>query len=123
LAEVGLESRHPLHQTAPVHLELGLTGTTGSDAARLLREEWSFRRKNAPGISTPFIDHLIKTATRQGAEAAKVCGAGGGGCVFFLVSPESKARVAASIVKEGGTVLPASVALQGVKLNAKQAGA
>ena len=94
-----------------------------SDAARLLREEWSFRRKNAPGISTPFIDHLIKTATRQGAEAAKVCGAGGGGCVFFLVSPESKARVAASIVKEGGTVLPASVALQGVKLNAKQAGA
>ena len=94
-----------------------------SDAARLLREEWSFRRKNAPGISTPLIDHLIKTATRQGAEAAKACGAGGGGCVFFLVNPESKARVAASIVKEGGTVLPAAVALQGVKLTAKQSAA
>jgi D-glycero-alpha-D-manno-heptose-7-phosphate kinase len=93
------------------------------DAARLLREEWSFRRKNAPGISTPLIDHLIKTASRQGAQAAKACGAGGGGCVFFLVEPDAKTRVAATIVKEGGTVLPATVALQGVKLNAKQTAA
>src|SRR5437016_1278523 len=28
------------------------------DAARLLREEWLNRRKNAPGISTPLIDRL-----------------------------------------------------------------
>src|ERR1700728_1823699 len=30
-----------------------------SEAGRLLREEWSYRRKNAPGISTPAIDGLI----------------------------------------------------------------
>src|SRR5690242_9885645 len=28
------------------------------EAGRLLREEWSNRRQNAPGISTPLIDHL-----------------------------------------------------------------
>ena len=33
------------------------------DVARLLREEWSNRRKNAPGISTPLIDRLV-AATR-----------------------------------------------------------
>ena len=29
------------------------------EAARLLREEWTNRKKNAPGITTPLIDRLI----------------------------------------------------------------
>ncbi len=85
-------------------------------AASLLRQEWSFRRKNAPGISTPLIDRLISSAQRSGAEAAKVCGAGGGGCVFFLVKPEAKEKVAATIASEGGMVLNAAVAPRGVRL-------
>ena len=56
-----------------------------SEAGRLLREEWSHRRGNLPGISTPAIDRLIALARRAGSLGAKVCGAGGGGCVFFLV--------------------------------------
>jgi mevalonate kinase len=28
---------------------------------------------------------LVKITRRAGAQGAKVCGAGGGGCVFFLV--------------------------------------
>ncbi len=94
-----------------------LTSHDWGDAARLLREEWSFRRKNAPGITTPEIDHLITTTRRVGAEAAKVCGAGGGGCVLFLVNPERKAEVVQVIAREGGQVLPASVAPRGVKLS------
>ncbi|MCU1262968.1 MAG: kinase [Bryobacterales bacterium] len=87
------------------------------DAGRLLREEWSHRRKNAPGISTPLIDRLVDITRRSGAQGAKVCGAGGGGCVLFLVDPSAKDKVAAAIVKEGATVLPARVAERGVKLN------
>ncbi len=88
-----------------------------NDAGRLLREEWSHRRKNAPGISTPLIDRLVEVTRRAGAMGAKVCGAGGGGCVLFLVEPEAKAKVAASIAGEGATVLTARVATRGVKLN------
>jgi len=84
--------------------------------ANLLRDEWTLRRTNAPGITTPVIDHLITTATANGAEAAKVCGAGGGGCVFFLVDPSRKQQVARAIANEGGTVLDAAVAPQGVTL-------
>src|SRR5215831_8727260 len=51
--------------------------------ARLLREEWKLRRSNAPGITTPLIDKLISIAGKNGGNAAKVCGAGGGGCVIF----------------------------------------
>jgi D-glycero-alpha-D-manno-heptose-7-phosphate kinase len=86
-------------------------------AARLLSEEWSHRRKNAPGISTPLIDRLIKTTRRNGARSAKVCGAGGGGCVLFFVEPEAKARVGAIIQREGATVLPVKVARQGVRVS------
>jgi D-glycero-alpha-D-manno-heptose-7-phosphate kinase len=87
-----------------------------TEAARLLREEWSHRRKNAPGISTPLIDRMIQVTRRKGALAAKVCGAGGGGCVLFLVEPDARANVASLIEKEGATVLPVKVARRGVEV-------
>jgi D-glycero-alpha-D-manno-heptose-7-phosphate kinase len=85
------------------------------EVARLLREEWENRRKNAPGISTPLIDRLVATTRRAGALGAKVCGAGGGGCVVFLVEPGAKAAVSAVIEREGATILPVSVAPRGVR--------
>src|SRR5258705_7485957 len=86
------------------------------EVARLLREEWQNRRKNAPGISTPLIDRLIASTKRAGAAGAKVCGAGGGGCVIFLVEPGSKPAVSAVIEREGATVLPIRVAPRGVRV-------
>ncbi len=86
------------------------------DAARLMREDWAARRKNAPGISTPLIDHLIKAAGRAGSAAAKVCGAGGGGCVVFLVEPGAKEQVGRAIEAAGAQVLPAKVAMRGVRV-------
>jgi D-glycero-alpha-D-manno-heptose-7-phosphate kinase len=89
-----------------------------NDAARLIREEWSFRKKNAPGITTPLIDRLIDVTKKAGTRAAKVCGAGGGGCVFFLVEPEAKERVQNAIEAEGAEVLRVSVAPRGVRVKA-----
>jgi D-glycero-alpha-D-manno-heptose-7-phosphate kinase len=85
-----------------------------SEAGRLLREEWSHRRKNAPGISTPSIDHLVKITRRAGALGAKACGAGGGGCVFFLVERGAKERVSRMIEKAGAEILPVKIATRGV---------
>lgn len=84
------------------------------DVARLLGEEWKLRRTNAPGISTPLIDKLITAAKRKGALAAKVCGAGGGGCFILFVREGSHDEVAEAIRKNGGTVLPFSVNPHGV---------
>jgi D-glycero-alpha-D-manno-heptose-7-phosphate kinase len=47
-----------------------------------IAEEWDNRKRLAPGVTTPVIDDLIARATAAGATAAKVCGAGGGGCLF-----------------------------------------
>jgi len=87
------------------------------EVARLLREEWKLRKTNAPRISTPLIEKLVKAASKAGAQAAKVCGAGGGGCVVFLTQPEAKTRVADAIRENGGQVLAASVARDGLTVN------
>jgi D-glycero-alpha-D-manno-heptose-7-phosphate kinase len=87
-----------------------------TEAGRLLREEWSHRRKNASGISTPAIDHLITLARRAGSLGAKVCGAGGGGCVFFLVERGAQERVSCAIRKAGGEILPVQAAARGVTI-------
>jgi D-glycero-alpha-D-manno-heptose-7-phosphate kinase len=88
-----------------------------AEVSRLLREEWKLRKTNAPRITTPMIEKLIQVARRNGALAAKVCGAGGGGCVVFLCEPESQARVAAAVTDHDGKVLPARVEREGLRLS------
>src|SRR5580692_7266484 len=85
------------------------------EIASLLREEWKLRRTNAPGITTPLIDKLIAVAAKNGGRAAKVCGAGGGGCVIFLVEQGAASRVATAIGDNGGRVLPLQVARDGLR--------
>ncbi|HLW75936.1 MAG TPA: hypothetical protein VKS01_03105 [Bryobacteraceae bacterium] len=91
-----------------------------NEAARLLREEWSHRRANAPRISTPLIDRLVKSTAKAGARAAKVCGAGGGGCVLFLIEPDARRGVEAIIESQGATVLPVKIARRGVRVRVEQ---
>ena len=94
---------------------LALVHAVWEDVARLLREEWKLRRTNAPGITTPLIDKLITSAGKHGGLAAKVCGAGGGGCVIFLVEKGTASRVATAIGDSGGRVLPLQVARDGFR--------
>jgi D-glycero-alpha-D-manno-heptose-7-phosphate kinase len=89
-----------------------------TEAGRLMRDDWASRRRNIPTISTPLIDELVAATRRAGSIGAKVCGAGGGGCVVFIVEPEAKQRVARLIEQIGGKVLDAKVAPQGVQLKA-----
>ena len=57
---------------------------------------------------------MIALAKRSGSLGGKVCGAGGGGCVFFLVERGSQERVASAIEKAGGEILRVQVAARGV---------
>jgi D-glycero-alpha-D-manno-heptose-7-phosphate kinase len=93
------------------------------EAGRVMREEWSFRRRNLPGISTPLIDAMVAAARRKGATAAKVCGAGGGGCVVFLVEPDVKEKVAALLSGMGAQVLDVKLAPNGLTMAAASRGA
>jgi D-glycero-alpha-D-manno-heptose-7-phosphate kinase len=82
----------------------------------LMREEWAFRRKNLPTISTPTIDRIIRSACNAGGLGGKVCGAGGGGCVTLLIDPDARRRVEAAVQAAGGQLLPMRIDRGGVRV-------
>jgi D-glycero-alpha-D-manno-heptose-7-phosphate kinase len=86
------------------------------EVARLLREEWKLRKTNAPGITTPFVDKLIEVARKNGGVAAKVCGAGGGGCVIFMAEEGARERVEEALRAAKATILPFRVAREGLSV-------
>ena len=85
-------------------------------AGRALADEWATRTRLAPGVSTPAIDALLAEAVGAGAWAGKVCGAGGGGCVFALAPPERRDAVRDAWQRAGATVLDAAVDPHGLEV-------
>jgi D-glycero-alpha-D-manno-heptose-7-phosphate kinase len=82
-----------------------------------LAAEWDNRKRLAPRVTTPVIDALLARAISAGAVAGKVCGAGGGGCLFCLVDPARRDAVVSALTAGGATVLPCSIEREGVRLN------
>jgi D-glycero-alpha-D-manno-heptose-7-phosphate kinase len=68
-------------------------------------EEWEHRKRLAPGVSTPTIDTLIARAMRAGGTAAKVCGAGGGGCLFCYGPPDRRDAIREALAGGGARLL------------------
>ena len=96
-------------------MHIAMKSAKWGDVELLLNEEWKLRRTNAPGITTPLIDKLIAAAKKQGALAAKVCGAGGGGCVIVLIEENARERVEGAIRNNGGQVLDFYVSRSGLR--------
>lgn len=72
----------------------------------LFREEYAARVRLAPAFSSPEIETLREVSLRNGAEAVKICGAGGGGCVLIWAPESKKEGVASACQKAGFQVLP-----------------
>jgi D-glycero-alpha-D-manno-heptose-7-phosphate kinase len=83
--------------------------------ASVMKEAYPVRKRLAPTITTPQMDMLVDKALANGAEAAKVCGAGGGGCIAFLCKSGRRADVEAALATEEGVeVLNWKVASEGL---------
>ena len=87
------------------------------ETGKLMREEWDFRKRNLPTISTKTVDRIIDGARRNGALSGKVCGAGGGGCVVLLIEPDARQRVEEAVAKAGGQLLQMRIDRSGVQVN------
>jgi D-glycero-alpha-D-manno-heptose-7-phosphate kinase len=73
------------------------------------------RKRLAPGVTTPQMDMLVEKAQAAGAEAAKVCGAGGGGCIAFLCAEGRRQDVERALDEEEGVeVLSWKIAREGL---------
>ena len=66
------------------------------ELGKLLHDNWLKKKRLASGISNSVIDDLYQSGIDSGAWGGKVLGAGGGGCLMFLVEPSKK-----DVVREG----------------------
>ena len=73
--------------------------------AKLIGDEWKSRKMLWKGVSTPTIDRLIDIGMKNGAMSAKVCGAGGGGCIIFLSKPERQREIMNAIKKANTSLI------------------
>src|SRR5262249_45421960 len=97
-----------------MEMEKALTAGDFRAAGKALGHEWENRKALIAGISTPEIEAAIAAATGAGAWAGKVCGAGGGGCIVFLLPPEARENVRRALAQVAGRVLEASPVAHGL---------
>lgn len=110
--QASIEAMHQLRQEAVQMKECILKG----DLRKLeltLQAGWVAKKKTATSISNPLIEQLERTAFDNGARAAKVSGAGGGGFMMFLCSPEDRIKLTRALLEHGGSVLDFHFTQQG----------
>ena len=73
----------------------------------LLRDEFAARVELSPAVTSPEIQKLEEVALNAGAEAVKICGAGGGGCIMVWSPPSKIEEVKSSCQKAGYRVINA----------------
>lgn len=92
-----------------------LAGGDWDAVGRHIAEEWDNRKRLAPGVTTPAIDALVARALAAGAQAAKVCGAGGGGCLFCFAPKGRIAAVRDALVAGGARLLDYRIETEGLR--------
>ena len=68
----------------------------------LLHKGWELKKGLASGITNDYIEKIYEKGLKAGASGGKLCGAGGGGFLFFSCDEEKQAslRKALNVLKE-----------------------
>ncbi|HJR08878.1 MAG TPA: hypothetical protein VJ842_16590 [Pyrinomonadaceae bacterium] len=81
-------------------MRAALSANDWPEVSAIMRAAYPNRKRLAPNITTPHMERLVEIAERNGAEAAKVCGAGGGGCIAFLCAEGKRESVTRALAAE-----------------------
>jgi D-glycero-alpha-D-manno-heptose-7-phosphate kinase len=102
-----IESMHEMKRQAVLMKEALLKGDFKAFSQCLL-DGWAAKRNVATSISNPFLDELYQFAIDNGAESAKISGAGGGGFMMIFCNPCNKVKLIRALRNKGGMVLTPS---------------
>jgi D-glycero-alpha-D-manno-heptose-7-phosphate kinase len=87
------------------------------EVGRQIATEWENRKRLAPGVTTPAINDLVARASAAGATAAKVCGAGGGGCLFCYGPPHVRPAIVNALASGGARILDYHIEMEGLRFD------
>ena len=101
-----------------LNLREALLNSDWNAVGEILFKAHPHRKRLAPNITTPKMDELIEIAYAHGAVGAKVCGAGGGGCIAFFCEEGRSAVVEAALAgEEAVEVLDWQLSPEGLTVN------
>lgn len=84
---------------------------------RALGDEWGFRKRLSPRVTTPSLEEAERRALAAGAWGAKACGAGGGGVMVVLGPASARERIRGALRGvPGGSVFAAEPDPEGARV-------
>lgn len=98
-----VDAMHRLKEEAS-HMKEALLRGDLVRLAEVMQAGWQAKKNSAASISNPAIDAVECLAFKNGARAAKVSGAGGGGFMMFVCDPSDRVRLVRALRGAGGTV-------------------
>jgi D-glycero-alpha-D-manno-heptose-7-phosphate kinase len=102
-----IESMHEMKKQAVLMKEALLKGDFRGFSECLL-SGWLAKKNAASSISNPFLDELYQYALDNGAESAKISGAGGGGFMMIYCNPCRRIALIRALREKPGMVLTPS---------------
>lgn len=109
-----LNAMHEIRESA-VNMKNALLLHDVTAFFEMLAKSWKSKKRTANCISNPYIDTLVDTCFKSGAEAVKISGAGGGGFMMIAVSIENRFRLISSLGQANGRLYPFSFVSGGVE--------
>lgn len=100
-----IDSLHKIKQSAEDMKQTLLSGDI-QGFAQIIKKGWEDKKRLAKSISNNKIDNIVDLAYNNGALAAKVSGAGGGGFITFVTQPENKYNLMQVLDKMEGRCIP-----------------
>jgi len=85
-----------------------------AEVGRQVAAEWDNRKQLAPGVTTPDIDAMLAAAHKAGSPGGKVCGAGGGGCLFCFGEPGDIPAIRQALQDAGARLLDFTIEPRGL---------
>ena len=116
--DTGVQARFARIRDIAAAMRQALESGDWPEVGRQVAEEWDNRKRLAPGVTTPEIDAMLEAARRAGALAGKVCGAGGGGCLFCIGEPDAVPAIRRALEASGARVLDFAVESEGLVVTA-----
>jgi D-glycero-alpha-D-manno-heptose-7-phosphate kinase len=98
-----LDGMHGIKREALVMKECLLKGDFDG-IVQSMRLGWESKKTTAKTISNPHIEEIHDAASRAGASAGKISGAGGGGFMLFFVTPDRRMDVARALSQFEGQI-------------------
>ena len=107
-----LEGLHQLKADA-IQMKHALLSGNMLELAEILRRSWIAKKSTASAITNSHIDDLFSHAMANGAMAGKVSGAGGGGFMMLLSTPENRPGLVNALRRHGAAADAVHFTLRG----------